>query len=539
MSTVATGSRLGRFFLKRLIARGGEGEVFLASDVRDHTDVAVKVVRAEVSTDSAGRAQREASVIASLSHPNIVKVLALGQQKGIWYIAMEYVDGGSMSERVQKLGPFEPSVALRLAADGASALHAAHQLGILHRDVAPKNMLFDTATQSLRLVDFGLCQLNADGQRDRIVGTPQYIAPEVWTGESVTPKADVYALGLSLYFLLVGRSAVRVRDLSECRKAHTGALIEAPAAWPKAIIQLFRDSTAHRPEDRISALDFARRAAAILSGGAEESAASRDDPPMAPIARTHVLEALLDVLRSGVTTAVLFGCNLTARSLLLRDVVHRAANRVQVRWCGRDTERMSELTAELSARGDGAFPPLIAIVELQDWGQTASVESQLDELSQVISGAGTLLFSADAAAGLSNRWAPARQVEMSRISSKETAKMVSRLVQSSLQSPLLVTADALMLLTEAFNGPGPSVEKMLRAAEARRVRQNRAWLGSENLTRYAATDIEDGSLWPDPSMRIRLQELRRRIGSSKPVVVLPRLVESFAPTGEPSDASAG
>ena len=251
MTAVTAGARLGRYRLQRPVGRGGEGEVFLALDTRERRQVAVKVVHKGLSEQAALRARQEATVLASLNHPNIVQVFAVGHQDHTWYVAMEWIDGGSMADRVNRLGPLDEQESLRLMADAASALKAAHRLGVLHCDVNPKNMLFDTASSSLRLVDFGLSVLpKTSSSPNRLVGTRQYIAPEVWEGAGVSPKVDVYALGLTLYFFRTGKHAIRGRDLASCRAAHRAGEVEDTERLELDDGLGLRRTTALRPEDR-------------------------------------------------------------------------------------------------------------------------------------------------------------------------------------------------------------------------------------------------------------------------------------------------
>ncbi|MEL6184421.1 MAG: serine/threonine-protein kinase [Myxococcota bacterium] len=256
--------RLGRFLLRRSLGRGAEGEVYLALDTRDRRAVALKVIRRSLSSDVSLRARREASFIASLVHPNIVRVLAVGHHRQIWYIATEYVDGGSLFEHVQREGAVEVGWALRVVAEAADALDAVHRLGVVHCDVTPKNILLERDSGSPRLVDFGLAQLGVDVQRSRFVGTPQYVAPEVWRGGKPSPKSDIYALGLCLFYMLQGTSAVGARDVASCRRIHERGLAKPPTAWPEALRSLFVDAT-ERAEVRLSARDLAQRARALIS----------------------------------------------------------------------------------------------------------------------------------------------------------------------------------------------------------------------------------------------------------------------------------
>ena len=288
MSTVAAGARLGRYRLQRSLGRGGEGEVFLALDAETGRRVAVKVIRDRLSRDAAVRARREATVLASLKHPNIVDVFSVGHQDHVWYLAMEWVGGGNMTERVEQHGPLSEPHALQLVADAAAGLGAAHRLGVLHCDVNPKNMLFDEHTKSLRLVDFGLSVLpQRDTGPTRLAGTPQYIAPEMWSGGEASTKVDVYALALSLHYLLTGQHAIKASDVATCKAAHTLG-VKPPTHWSKPTAQLFRDAAAVDPTRRLSMQDMLTRTLRVLSS-------LRTAPPE-PEGPPHDLRAWVEAL---------------------------------------------------------------------------------------------------------------------------------------------------------------------------------------------------------------------------------------------------
>ena len=265
MIAATVGARLGRYRLQRSLGRGGEGEVFLAIDTDSRRPVAVKVIHSRLSQDAGVRAQREAAVLAKLQHPNIVDVFAVGHQNHVWYVAMEWVEGTSMAQRIARDGPLPEPEALRLVADAAAALAAAHRTGVLHCDVNPKNMLYDEASSSLRIVDFGLSVLPQQDRRPtRLAGTLQYIAPELWEGRDLSTKVDVYALGLSLYYLLTGRPAIEGHDTAQCRAAHAAG-IEAPARWSTPTATLFRDASAIEPDHRITMQELLTRTLRLLS----------------------------------------------------------------------------------------------------------------------------------------------------------------------------------------------------------------------------------------------------------------------------------
>src|SRR5579872_6267723 len=176
---------LGDFRILRRLGRGGMAEVYLAEQVQLKRNVAVKVLRKERVTDSSylKRFQTEAMAAGSLSHPNIIQVLMIGEQEGIQYIAQEYVPGMNLREFLSRKGFFDLIVALRIFKQVASALQAAHNAGIVHRDIKPENIMI-TRKGEVKVADFGLAQLTQGGERVNLtqdgvtMGTPLYMSPE-------------------------------------------------------------------------------------------------------------------------------------------------------------------------------------------------------------------------------------------------------------------------------------------------------------------------------------------------------------------------
>ena len=182
-------------------------EVFLARDVVLDRVVAIKVLRERYGRDEefVERFRQEARYAASLSHPNIVQVFDRGESEdGRFYIAMEYVAGGTLAERILEDGSFSPAVAAAVAAQIAQALGAAHERGMVHRDVKPQNVLV-TAEGDVKVADFGIAHSAVVETRgDQVLGTAKYMSPEQARGEALTPASDLYSLGVVLYEMLTG-----------------------------------------------------------------------------------------------------------------------------------------------------------------------------------------------------------------------------------------------------------------------------------------------------------------------------------------------
>jgi len=204
-----------RWEVGRELGRGGYSVVYLARDRRLGSDVAVKLLvpppaAAELARE---RMRREVQVVRALSHANIVPVYEF-MEDGPWsFIVMEYIAGPDLQVRVRQRGRLAADQTVRLGRDLAAALAAAHRRGILHRDVKPQNVLLDPDGR-FRLTDFGSAKL--DGQlgvtaTGTLAGTPDYMAPEVAAGRRGDARADLYALGLTLYYALAGELPDRGR----------------------------------------------------------------------------------------------------------------------------------------------------------------------------------------------------------------------------------------------------------------------------------------------------------------------------------------
>ncbi len=207
-------SRLGdRFVLVRELGSGGMARVFLGRDEILDRPVAVKVVEPDREDPEVGlRFQREGRAAARLSHPNIVRVFDAGEDeldgREVSYIVMEYVSGGDLKDLMDRNGPLPETMLSRVGAGVASGLTHAHERGIIHRDVKPRNILLDERG-SPKLADFGIARaLDGTTSQDRAgsyLGTAAYSSPEQLRGGKVTPKSDVYSFGATLYHAAVGR----------------------------------------------------------------------------------------------------------------------------------------------------------------------------------------------------------------------------------------------------------------------------------------------------------------------------------------------
>lgn len=217
------GKVLGTCTLERILGRGGMGVVYLAQQSRPHRQVAVKVLLLSLMPDPERRKRflerfrREADAVAALEHVNILPIYEYGEQDELAYLVMPYVAGGTLRDRVERKGPLPFAEVAGFLAQMAAALDYAHGHGVIHRDVKPQNMLL-YPDKRLLLSDFGIAkvaeQAAANGDEStlpqlttlgHVVGTPDYIAPEQAMGHPVDKRADIYSLGVVVYYLVTGR----------------------------------------------------------------------------------------------------------------------------------------------------------------------------------------------------------------------------------------------------------------------------------------------------------------------------------------------
>ena len=198
-----------RYRIVKPLGAGGMAEVYLAHDHVLERDVALKVMSGRYADDEefVERFKREAQSAAVLSHPNIVSIYDRGESEdGTYYIAMEYLCGGTLKDRILKRGALPPRTAAAVALQIAEALHAAHEAGVVHRDIKPHNVLV-TEAGNVKVGDFGIARAASSSTMTRtgsILGTAHYISPEQAMGEPVGPQSDLYSLGVVLYEMLTG-----------------------------------------------------------------------------------------------------------------------------------------------------------------------------------------------------------------------------------------------------------------------------------------------------------------------------------------------
>jgi WD40 repeat protein/tRNA A-37 threonylcarbamoyl transferase component Bud32 len=272
------GTEVASYRIESLLGFGGMSVVYLAEDLRLKRKVALKVLAARLAEDESFRDRflRESELAASIDHPNIVPIYQAGTTDDLLFIAMRYVEGRDLKERLQR-GSLDRGEAIGILAQVASALDAAHARGLVHRDVKPSNVLLDSGARPdgsdhVYLADFGLTKRVSEetgmGDDGHLMGTIDYVAPEQIAGEEIDGRADVYSLGCVLYECLVGQPPFRRDSDTAVVFAHLESEPPAPSArrpeLPAALDTVIARALAKEPERRYaSCREFARAGLAV------------------------------------------------------------------------------------------------------------------------------------------------------------------------------------------------------------------------------------------------------------------------------------
>src|SRR5258706_3642730 len=256
---LTSGTRLGPYEILALLGAGGMGEVYEARDTNLERTVAIKVLPEAFAHDGErlSRFQREARMLAALTHPNIATIFGLEQSDGMHFLIMELVPGQTLAERLT-IGPIGIEEALKIGGQIAEALEAAHEKRVIHRDLKPANVKV-TPEGRVKVLDFGLAKAFADDGRldisnaptltglvseeGRILGTPAYMSPEQARGKPVDKRTDIWSFGCVLYELLTGKEAFRGETVSDTIAAvleREPDLQVLPPATPARIQNLLR-----------------------------------------------------------------------------------------------------------------------------------------------------------------------------------------------------------------------------------------------------------------------------------------------------------
>src|SRR6266513_482625 len=250
----------GRYSIERELGRGGMGIVLLARDVALDRPVAIKLLPPHLATlpDERDRFLQEARTAAGLAHPNIVPIHLVEAHGDLVFFVMGFVGGETLRDRVERAGPLPPRLATKLLQEVAWALGAAHQRGVIHRDVKPDNIMIERATERAVVTDFGIALGSragkAEGPGGAITGTARYMSPEQACGEPVDARSDLYSLGATFFYALTGRApfegtnlpAILTKQVYETAPLVQALRPEVPVKLAALVDRLLRKAPAER-----------------------------------------------------------------------------------------------------------------------------------------------------------------------------------------------------------------------------------------------------------------------------------------------------
>ncbi len=255
-----TGRQLGDYRILRRLGRGAMAEVYLADQLSLRRQVAVKVLRTNLSKDESyvRRFHNEAQAAAALVHPNIVQIHEVGRCDGIHFIAQEYVAGQNLAQVMQRHGAIDVKLAMTIIRQIASALAKAAEYGIVHRDIKPENIML-ARTGEVKVADFGLARFADSSGVDLTqvgvtMGTPLYMSPEQIEGRRLDPRTDIYSLGVTSYHILTGRPpymgetalAVAVQHVNSSPEPIAESRPDLPPEWARIVHKMLNK----KPDDR-------------------------------------------------------------------------------------------------------------------------------------------------------------------------------------------------------------------------------------------------------------------------------------------------
>jgi len=323
----------------RVLGRGSMASVFLVRNTTLRRLVALKVPGNILGHDDVSRKRfvREAQAAARISHPNVTSVYAIGTlDNNLPFIEMQYVDGSNLADLIKSQGQMEPDKARQLLMQIAHALAAAHECGVIHRDVKPANVLIDRDQSTAYLTDFGIAGILETGTEavtkltrdsDRL-GNPAYMSPEQLRGDPLTEQTDIYSFGVLAYEMLTSHGPFGDADIRDIAAAHIRRapidLCEANPEIPRKVGEILRRCLSKKPENRPAA----RALSGMLSASGENAESDASDEPsgaltefLIELQKRRVYQAV--VAYAAVTFIVLQVADLTLQPLRAPDWVYR------------------------------------------------------------------------------------------------------------------------------------------------------------------------------------------------------------------------
>ena len=299
--------RLGGYRILEVLGVGGMGVVFRAEDPRLKRQVALKVMMPHVAGRSTAKERflREAQAAAAVDHDNVVQIFQVGEDAGVPFMAMQYLQGESLRDRQKRDGRLPQADVVRIGREVAQGLAAAHSKGLVHRDIKPDNIWLEKGRDRVRILDFGLARSYKEEagltQTGEVLGTPRYMAPEQANGETPDQRSDLFSLGSVLYHLATGKAPFDgdnlVSVLMAVSQAAYPAIATIAADVHPALIRLIGRLMAQERKDRPESADEVAQALADLE--AELSNSRSDDtlvdrPQASPVTRDAAAQPVLD-----------------------------------------------------------------------------------------------------------------------------------------------------------------------------------------------------------------------------------------------------
>ena len=273
------GFRLGGYVIKDMLGRGGMGAVYLAEHTELHRKVAIKVLvpgRDEDQNLALERFLREARAVAALDHPNIVRIFDVARHNDVPYLVMEYVEGETLQQVLDRDGAIPYPIAGEYIAQAAAGLQHAHEKGFIHRDIKPGNLMRDK-TGTIKILDMGLAR-SANGNDNlterldngAVVGTADFIAPEQALNQpNIDGRADIYSLGASFFALVIGKPPFEgntTQKLLQHQLRSAPRLVSLDSSLPKGLSAVVAKMLAKKPDDRYQTPARGDRGADALDG---------------------------------------------------------------------------------------------------------------------------------------------------------------------------------------------------------------------------------------------------------------------------------
>ena len=347
--TEPTFQTLGRYTIRAEIGRGGFATVYQALDASLNREVALKVLHPQMSADRTfvERFRKEARTLASLRHPHIITVYEVSEVEGRLFIAMELAHGPSLAQAIADRKRFPWVDTLAVLKPVSEALDYAHGQGVVHRDLKPANVLLDAERGPL-LTDFGFARLLGDSSASMslsggILGTPAYIAPEVWELDTATPAADIYALGCIAYEMLTGDVLFVGKTPMQSMRAHDRGP-QFPATWPvdvpSGVDAALQVALARKPENRYPKATTFWHALNDLEANAQ---AAREQAER---------QAVADQWKAEVTAAIAAG-EWSAAKMAVGRWLSITPDDAEAQAARKEIERQMQLEAERQPEGRG------------------------------------------------------------------------------------------------------------------------------------------------------------------------------------------